>query len=421
MGFKPWLTSNDLINQVKLKISLPTTQATYSDEDILNFASSEMQTSLVPSVLTYHEDYFVTYKDVPLLASVARYEIPERAIGMKLRDLFWADEQKQLFEMTKISSEDKAFFQRNVGANQAIHKYFIEGNDIVLTPQLITPTGVLRFFYYLRPNQLVKDERAAIIKSFQENVVVSNASLLPNDTISIKGIPLTAIAGIPTVGSNEFQIGVDSITTATNLVNLINSVGLSTATNNSFSSATINLKFQNITDSLSVIIECQNPSALVLDTFQTIEFESAIPSNFANNAIVDFLQTKSGHRTCLIDIPIRSNGISGTFVLFDTSNFTNPNIPPFRVDVGDYICLQYECIIPQIPTDLHSQLAERTSARILASMGDQAGLQAANMKIQELVQSQGSMLDSRSEGSPAKITNRHSLLRYNRIGRRRTL
>jgi len=43
-----------------------------------------------------------------------------------------------------------------------------------------------------------------------------------------------------------------------------------------------------------------------------------------------------------------------------------------------------QCIIPQIPPELHSGLAERTAARILASLGDMSGLQASNAKIQEL-------------------------------------
>ncbi|NBX74721.1 MAG: hypothetical protein EBQ89_10570 [Alphaproteobacteria bacterium] len=92
-----------------------------------------------------------------------------------------------------------------------------------------------------------------------------------------------------------------------------------------------------------------------------------------------------------------------------------------NLKVGDYICLANESIIPQIPPDLHTVLAERTAARILAAIGDQAGLAVANQKIAEMELRQGNVLDQRVEGAPEKITARHSLLRYGKMGVRRRM
>jgi len=64
-------------------------------------------------------------------------------------------------------------------------------------------------------------------------------------------------------------------------------------------------------------------------------------------------------------------------------------------------------------------LAERTCARILAAIGDQAGHQTANQKIAEIDGRQGTMLGQRVEGAPQKITGRHGLLRYFKTGVRR--
>jgi hypothetical protein len=95
-----------------------------------------------------------------------------------------------------------------------------------------------------------------------------------------------------------------------------------------------------------------------------------------------------------------------------TSKYTN-------IQIGDYACVANECIIPQIPPDLHNTLAERTAARILAAIGDTEGLQASNAKLQEIETRQGTILDDRVEGSPQKITARHSLLRYGKMGTRK--
>jgi hypothetical protein len=88
---------------------------------------------------------------------------------------------------------------------------------------------------------------------------------------------------------------------------------------------------------------------------------------------------------------------------------------------GDYICLANECIIPQIPPDLHNGLAERTSARILAALGDQAGLQASNQKIAEIEQRQGNLMSTRDDGNVQKVNGRHSLLHQGQLGRFRRM
>ena len=113
---------------------MPIAQNLFSEDDILKFANEEMAISQIPSILEMHEEYLVTTKLVALTSTQPRYSIPDRAIGMKLRDPFWQDNYGNIFQMSQVTEEDKAFFQRSIGANQAIHKYYIEGNDVVLAP-----------------------------------------------------------------------------------------------------------------------------------------------------------------------------------------------------------------------------------------------------------------------------------------------
>jgi hypothetical protein len=191
---KAYYTSNDIIASVKRKISLPISQNTFTGDDILAFANEEMFIAQVPSVLQFHEEYFVTYKTTPLQTNVSRYAIPDRATGMKLRDLFWMDINGNLFEMTRIDEHDKAFFQRNVGANQAIHKFYVEGNYVVLTPGVVdSPTGSLVFVFFLRPNQLVKDDKASTIQYFTQTTKINNSLISPLDTYTIGSTYFTAV------------------------------------------------------------------------------------------------------------------------------------------------------------------------------------------------------------------------------------
>src|SRR5690348_4097049 len=111
MAKLPYYSSNTLIEAVKRNIAFPIAQATFSEEDILRFADEEMFLEQVPSIMQYHEEYFVFNEEVPLVANQTRYPIPKRAIGMKLRDLFYKDTQGQLVEMSRINPDDKSYMQ----------------------------------------------------------------------------------------------------------------------------------------------------------------------------------------------------------------------------------------------------------------------------------------------------------------------
>lgn len=415
---KPWMTSNNLIKSVKRRILFPTNQATFNDDEILKFANEELMNSQVPSILQFHEEYFVQKLVVPLESNQSRYPIPNRAIGMKLRDLFHQDSNGNLFEMSQITSEAKAVYQINLGSNMTYQKYYVEGNEIVVVPNVgSAPTGSLVFFIYLRPNQLVKDERAAIIKSFNKKVTIDNAQIVAGDTFKFNSTTFTAVAGAPS--SLEFQIGGTSIITASNLMSAINASGVTSATTDTPPTSTIVINYTNLK---TTTMSTNNPAAIQITTQQGVEFNSLESSYFnpftqitedlfLSGSVIDILQTNPGHRTYNYDITIQN--IDGNSAYF------NPSDISLETKVGDYICLQHECIIPQIPPDLHNLLAERTSSRILSAIGDRDGLQVSAAKIAEMEKNQGSLIDNRVDGSIQKISARHSILRHQSYAVRR--
>src|SRR5271165_2286157 len=194
----PWLTSDDLIASVQRKIALPLSQVTFTNDDILAFANEEMMISQVPSVLLYHQEFFVHQVTIPLVTGVSRYVIPDRAIGMRLRDVKWMDNAGNMFDMTRVAPEDKAFFQLNIGANQAIHKFYVEGNDLVLVPAVVSfPTGNLIVTFFLRPNQLVLNAKSATIVGFNQTVTVTSSLINPGDTFQVYDQVYQDIAVIP--------------------------------------------------------------------------------------------------------------------------------------------------------------------------------------------------------------------------------
>lgn len=397
MSVKPYYTSTDLIEAVKRKASIPISQNTFSEDDILKFANEEMFLAQVPSILEYHEEYLVYEQEVPLIANVSKYPIPNRAIGMKLRDVFYRDRVStgeidldntfNLTEMSKINPDDRAAFQMNTGTGNTPYHYYLQNNALVVHPRVGSiPTGSLLFTYFLRPNSLVLNERAAISQSFSKTLTLT-ANLTAGDEIVIGDLTLIA--------DTDFVIDVNSALTATNIVTAINADATYSATNNSdIITVTYDLRSTEFSTT-SLVITIQSTITVNCDQ---------VPANILNGSLVDILQTEGGHSMLRFDVKLGSNVISTTSITFNEADI------PTTFIVGDYICSQYECIIPQVPSDLHNLLAERTCARVLESMGDSEGLKNVNMKIQEQEARQTNVLDNRVDGSPQKIVNRRGLL-----------
>ena len=412
MAAKPYLTSLDLIETVKLNISFPIAQNTFSDDDILKFANHELFMSQVPSVLQYHEDYFSYREVVPLKAFKNRYDIPYRAIGNKLYAVYFQDfNSRNLRPLAMVDPADKAYFQSgestlvqqfqgeptptlpivDIGYTTSLLRFFyIESNQVVLSANIGNMiNGSLVFVYYLRPNNLVIDSRAATCTGFTKDITIDNTTLIAGNTFNLDTLQL--------IVGTDFAIGASSIATATNLNAKINTTDnyTSTVTNN-----VVTISYEI----LDTPFYTNNIPAFGIEVQQAVIFDQ-VPANITNLSLIDFIKKKGAHRTYKFDQKLGKTAIAGNIVRFKYGDV------PLDFEIGDYIASQFECIIPQIPSDLHSLLAERTCARILESLGDQAGLQMADAKIAKLEAGQASMINNRVEGSPRKVFNRNNLLR----------
>lgn len=400
-------TSNQIIETIKRRIFFPTSEQTFTDDDLLEFCNDELMGSQVPSVLQYHEEYFVYTERLPLNQNTTRYPIPNRAIGMRLRAVFFEDSNGNLYELNRILPSDVAFYQNITDVTSNPYRYLIENNDIVIVGGSINSdnNSYLNIKFYLRPNQLVVDEQAFVVNSFQKNITLES-NLTAGEELTIGETTFVAVAGSPS-NVYEFQVGGSAITTASNLVDAINQEGTYSATNGSPATNIITVDYDVITTEFS-------SESLALEWSDDITFYSAngVPTGFVENEMYDFLQTSGGHKTYLYDMTVANNGIS-----VNTLTFPRDNTPDdFRI--GDYICLANECIIPQIPSDLHNLLIERTCERILSSLGDFDGATKSLQKISEMEQRQGTMIDNRVEGNPMKVFNKNSLLRIGKVTRR---
>jgi len=438
---KPYMTTSELVEFTKLSMMFPSDQSTLTYNDIVKLMNQELQNSAVPALIQLHEEYFVYKVTVPLLTDIAVYPIPNRASGMALRDVKYSDNRGNFFDMSRIAPEDKAFFQNNTGVNQVITHYYLEGNNIVLTPQTMTsPTGYLNFFFNLRPNFLVREDRACTIESFVKDIVITDyTGIQIGDTINIttgaqtpSPTNYTFTASASVVNAGDFVATTSNVVTATNLLNAMLSEGLDVA----LTGSTIRMTYDQISDTFQTAqVTTNNVLTGIIDIdvdYLFIKFDQLPVSYtdidtqvtetlYSDGCLVDFLQTLPGHKTYTYDIELVSieSDFVGKFAVSDFQTYQNNSsggtLTYYPIIVGDYMALQNECIIPGIPPELHSALAERTCSRILMAIGDREGYAISQQKLAEMNQNQTAMIGSRIEGSPIKVFNRNSLLK---IGKR---
>lgn len=185
------MTSDDIIASVKRRAMIPGSQSTFTDADFLAFGDEEMSLGLVPSVLRIHEDYLLWAVDVPMVNSQSSYIIPYRAIGNKLREVSFKDNNNNIIEMTRISVEQLPDYNGRSSTSNRIYAYYIQNNKIVLVPTIATGvTGSIRFTYYLKPNKLVKLNRVAVIQSIDRNTGDVVVGSIPSEFAITKKIDL---------------------------------------------------------------------------------------------------------------------------------------------------------------------------------------------------------------------------------------
>lgn len=158
------LNSCDLIETSLRRGMIPKNCSTFSCCDILEILNEEMDISLIPTVMRFHEEYYVYEEDVCIVSCVIHYQIPYRAVGNKLRGIFYVDDSDNHYEMTRTCIENRADYTCSYGVQNRAYSFYPKGDEIVLMDCSVT-SGKLRMIYYLRPNKLVKESKGAKIKS----------------------------------------------------------------------------------------------------------------------------------------------------------------------------------------------------------------------------------------------------------------
>ena len=177
---KYYKNSDEILRSVKRRVVVPESQNLFTDQDLLDFATEEIDSHIVPLINIQQENYFLTFETVEIVPGQTRYTIPYRATGNKLKDLAFipSNETPRVKEMSEIDVGDLPAFDRSY-SNSEPYIYYVSSNEICLVPETNNFTGFLRFGFYLRTNALVPMEEVGTITNVDTNAGIVTVSSIP--------------------------------------------------------------------------------------------------------------------------------------------------------------------------------------------------------------------------------------------------
>jgi hypothetical protein len=196
-------TSDLLLQSIKTRAMIPSSQNTFSDADLLNLANEEMETFIVGTIMRVQQEYLVVTDSLPLVKDQVRYRIPPRAIGQKVRDVTMTSNGSTI-PVPRYLRENKSD-QTSVDGQFG---FYIENNYIVLLSAPSTSQGTLDVSYFLRTGQIVDSTMWQNVVSVAGNVI-GVSSILPGFVVGAKIDVITAMSGSETILRDANILSVD--------------------------------------------------------------------------------------------------------------------------------------------------------------------------------------------------------------------
>lgn len=215
----PQYNNEVLIENIKRRCSVPTSQLTYTNEDFTLLANDELQGEVVPLIMSTREEYFVDYIDIPAPAGGV-IDIPEQAVGAKLRTVAYkmAGSPLVLVNLPRIDLDVVS----GVGfANyQTLAGFFIQGDKLVLYPQTSVPVNTtIRLYYYKRTLVLAEPSAYGQVVSIDSNTNTVVLTFVPYNWTT--GTQLNAVSSKPNFATTNEDLTVVNISSPSVILNSV--------------------------------------------------------------------------------------------------------------------------------------------------------------------------------------------------------
>jgi hypothetical protein len=201
-------TSTELLASLKRRGLIPSSVSTFLAADFFKVVDDETQTYIVPLLAEVREEYLVTYKDITVVSGTTEYDIPERAVAGKIRDVTLSDGNGGYTSLARIEPENVTGAASSVTG--AAISYYLRGNKIVLIGT--GTTGTLRVTFYQRPNRVVATTAVGEITAINTGTKVVTISVPTTFTTGVTYDFVKGRAGFDTLGQDLVATAVGAST-----------------------------------------------------------------------------------------------------------------------------------------------------------------------------------------------------------------
>lgn len=173
-------TTDDFVTSIKNRGLIPASQQTYEDTDMISLGWEELRTHITPLLISVRENFFMTNDEVDVVANQSDYEIPTRAVGMKLKKLFWRkNATSRPTHMTFVDVDKLSEIEVDYSGNPQY--FYFKDTYFEIIPTQSTANGVLLPYYYKRRNKLVPTSSAGQITAIDTGT----------NTVTLNNVPTT--------------------------------------------------------------------------------------------------------------------------------------------------------------------------------------------------------------------------------------
>lgn len=150
-----------LVREIRAVAGLGTNEVQgYTKAELLAHAASVLRSRLLPMLVKTREEYCVQRVRIPIVPGQLEYRIPARAMGDRIRAIWWVDAQARRRKINLISPQDLHLYQPSVGPIQGL---YLTATHLVTVGQ--APDGSLEIWFPFRIGDLVLQTDARQIAS----------------------------------------------------------------------------------------------------------------------------------------------------------------------------------------------------------------------------------------------------------------
>jgi len=179
MGVTIDFTSSGMIDSIKTRALLPTSQNLYTNKIIVKVITEELHADIVPLIMDCREDYFVNNYD-QAFTSANTYKLPPRAVGMKLRDVCLLNSNGREVSLPRL--EPDQLKHQAYSGNFSLYAnrrgfYFVDNKVLIFPDTAGLGDMQLRMKYFRRPNNVCITQDAGqvtLINNLTNEVTLNN-------------------------------------------------------------------------------------------------------------------------------------------------------------------------------------------------------------------------------------------------------